>query len=360
MRKHYLDNIRWIVGVLVVIYHVIYMYNGIATAGVIGPFREVQYQDGIQYLLYPWFMVILFIVSGISARCYLEKHEIGEFVREKTRKLFVPSTIGLVVFQWLQGYVNMAISNAFEMMPETIPWLAKHLIMAVSGTGVLWYLQMLWLFSMGLALLRKVEKGKLYALCGKVTPIILIALGLLVWAGAQVLNTPVVAVYRFGIYGVSYLLGYFVFAHEAVIERLAKYWHVLSVAAMLLGASYVWYYFGENYAVEPVINSPFSIAYGWVTILAVFAYAKKWLDSRNAFAAWMSKKSFGLYVFHYLPLSATAYVLDKYAEVPALLSYILVIVAAFAGGYALYEVISRIPVLRWCVLGIKKEKRNVS
>ncbi len=28
MRKYYLDNIRWVTVVLVVIYHVIYMYNG--------------------------------------------------------------------------------------------------------------------------------------------------------------------------------------------------------------------------------------------------------------------------------------------------------------------------------------------
>ena len=28
MRKHYLDNIRWVTVVLVVIYHVLYMYNG--------------------------------------------------------------------------------------------------------------------------------------------------------------------------------------------------------------------------------------------------------------------------------------------------------------------------------------------
>ena len=70
MRKYYLDNIRWITVVLVVIYHVIYIYNGI-TVGVIGPFAKVQYQDGVQYILYPWFMMLLFIVAGICSRYYL-------------------------------------------------------------------------------------------------------------------------------------------------------------------------------------------------------------------------------------------------------------------------------------------------
>ena len=44
-RKLYLDNIRWMTVVLVVIYHVVYMYNGVQPFGVIGPFRERQLQD---------------------------------------------------------------------------------------------------------------------------------------------------------------------------------------------------------------------------------------------------------------------------------------------------------------------------
>ena len=76
MRKHYVDNIRWITVLLVVLYHVIYMYNSVLTASVIGPFQEVQCQDALQYVLYPWFMVILFVVSGMSSRYYLEQHSI--------------------------------------------------------------------------------------------------------------------------------------------------------------------------------------------------------------------------------------------------------------------------------------------
>ena len=57
MRKTYLDNIKWITVVIVVIYHVIYMFNGIEVYGVIGPFADVQYQDAFQYIVYPWFML---------------------------------------------------------------------------------------------------------------------------------------------------------------------------------------------------------------------------------------------------------------------------------------------------------------
>lgn len=356
MRKHYVDNIRGITVLLVVLYHVIYMYNGVVTAGVIGPFYEVQYQDMLQYLLYPWFMVILFVVSGMSSRFYLEKHTIKEFIANRTRKLLVPSTIGLFAFHWILGYFNMAISNAFDAMPETMPKIILYLIMAVSGTGVLWYIQMLWFFSIGIAIIHKFEKGKLFYICEKLNPIILIFLGVLVWGAAQVLNTPIIAVYRFGIYSVSFLLGYFVFAHECVIDKLSKYWHILTTIAIVLGIGYVSYYFGENYAIEPVVNSPFSIAYGWMTILAIFAVMKKWGNQTNICCEWMKKKSFGLYIFHYLPLASVAYYINRYTHMSALPSYLLAGVAAFGGGLFLYELISRIPILRWCTLGIKKEK----
>ena len=103
MRRHYLDNIRWITIICVVIYHVIYMFNGEATAGVIGPFKDVQYQDAIQYILYPWMMILLFIVAGMCSRYYLENHSIKEFIKLRTTKLLVPSTIGLFVFGWIAG-----------------------------------------------------------------------------------------------------------------------------------------------------------------------------------------------------------------------------------------------------------------
>ena len=65
MRKYYIDNIRWTTIVLVVLYHVIYMFNSITNEGVIGPITSFHGQDAIQYLLYPWFMILLFIISGI-------------------------------------------------------------------------------------------------------------------------------------------------------------------------------------------------------------------------------------------------------------------------------------------------------
>ena len=358
MRKYYLDNIRWMTVVLVVVYHVIYMYNSIILDGVIGPFYGKQYWDGLQYILYPWFMVLLFIVAGMCSRYYLEKHTAKEFIRTRTRKLLVPCTIGLFVMGWIQGYINMQISHAFDNISDTVPGFAMYLIMVLSGTGVLWFIQMLWLFSVLLFFVKKFEKGKLYELSSRINVVGLLFLVVPVYLFGLILNTPIIAVYRFGIYGLTFLLGYFVFAHDDVIDRLSKYAVPLIAATIILAVIYVVSHYGDNYAVMPTVNCIPAVAYGWAACLAILASMKKWGNVTSKFMGFMSKRSFGLYVFHYLPLSATAYVLHKYTSVPALPSYLLVALAAFAGSYVLYEVISRIPFIRWCVLGMKKEKTS--
>ncbi len=359
MRKHYLDNIRWFTVVLVALYHVIYIFNGILP-GTGLPFKEVQYQDAGMYVVYPWFMLLLFIVSGMSARFYLETHTVQEFKKERTRKLLVPSTIGILVIGWIQGYINMSVGGAFENMTDSVPAPILFLIMALSGTGVLWFVQMLWLFSMLLIVIRRFEKGKLFELTKRANIPVLILLVIPLWISGQILNTPIVLVYRFGIYTFAYLLGYFVFAHEEVITRISNCRYVFIPVAVALGIGYTVLYFGENYAEMPLVGSPLAVGFAWAAILAIFGSAKAWGDKTNAFTLFMTKKSWGIYVFHYLPLSAMAYALRNYTDMAPLPCYLLTAVAAFLGSIVLYEVVSRIPFLRWCVLGMKKEKKDVS
>lgn len=359
MRKTYIDNIRWITVVLVVIYHVIYMFNGVSVAGVIGPFSESQPQDIYQYIVYPWFMLLLFVVSGMNARFEIEKKEAREFVKTRTRKYLVPSTIGLLVFEWILGYYNMLISGAFDQMAQ-VPKPVLYLIMAVSGTGVLWYIQMLWIFSVLLVWIRKIEKDRIYKLGGKANILFLSACTFLIYGAAQILNTPVIIVYRFGIYGAGFFLGYFVFSHEEVMERMEKNYILLAAAALLSGIVFVILNFGKPYPEHVVLDTLVCNIYAWLGTLGVLAFMKKWGSFENGFSKWMSKKSWGLYVFHYLPLAVSAWYLRKTVpDMAPVIVYVLVTVSAFAGAFLLYEIISRIPLVRWCVLGIgRKEKKK--
>ena len=357
MRKTYIDNIRWITVVLVVIYHVIYIFNGVTKYGIIGPFTESQPQDIYQYVVYPWFMLLLFVVSGMSARFELNRRTEKDFIRIRTRKLLVPSTIGLLMCGWVMGYYNMLISGAFEQM-GAVPKPVLFLIMSVSGCGPLWYIQMLWLYSVLLLLVRRIEKDRLYNLCGRVNVPILLCLTVPVYGAAQILNTPVIVVYRFGIYGLGFFIGYFIMSHDEVMDRVEKAWIILSLLAIIMSIVFVIYFWGQSYPDHEVLDTFLCNGYAWTGVLGVLAFMKKWGNFENAFTKWMCRKSWGLYIFHYFMIAVTGWYLRKFCPTlaPAIV-YLLVAAAGFAGSFILYEIMSRIPIIRWCVLGIKKEKK---
>ena len=136
MRKYYLDNIRYFTIINAVFFHVIFMYNWQSNPGVIGPFYKNHIQDLFQYIVYPRIMVLLLIISEISSKYYLNKYDKSSYIHDRAVKLLVPSTMGLLVFGWVQGYYNMQLSEAFLKIPSNINKLVLFLIMCISGTGV--------------------------------------------------------------------------------------------------------------------------------------------------------------------------------------------------------------------------------
>lgn len=360
LRKSYLDNVRWVTVVLVVFYHVFYMYNAEGLLGTLGKITDLdtQYYDIYQYIVYPWSMVLMFIVSGISAKYALDRLSGKEFIKSRTVKLLVPGTIGLLAFQFIQGYVNASLSDA---PLGDVPGFVLYLIYALSGTGVLWYIQMLWLFSLAIVPIKNWDKNRFWRLCGKAPLWALVLLGAAFYGAGQILNTPLIVSYRFGLYFLAFLTGFFLLSHDEVIGILKKYFPLFLAIAAVLCAAFCIKYFGQNYADNPVYRTPLFLLYGWFGSLAMLGGFAKYFDFSNAFTRWMGKRSYGLYIFHYLGISAVALFIAKPGYLPPWACYLLSTVMGFALGYGLNFVISRIPFLRWAVLGIskRKERKNV-
>ena len=69
MRRYaYLDAIRWMTVLLVIVYHVCYLFNGVGIFGGVPNARNLPLLDTISGTVYPWFMVLLFVVAGMCAR----------------------------------------------------------------------------------------------------------------------------------------------------------------------------------------------------------------------------------------------------------------------------------------------------
>ena len=366
MRKHWIDNLRWVTVLLVLFYHVIYFYNNKGVFGGIGgfgPYPECpQYQDALMYILYPWFMPLLFLLAGISAFYALEKYDGKTWFKARTRKLLVPGTIGLFVFHWMTGYFNTAVAartGVFDGMPGP----AKYIMMAISGTGRLWVVQVLWLLCIVLLGVRALDrKGRFRAWCGKAGIVPVILLGILFWAGEQTLiknprpESPdgLLNLYKPLFYLVPFLLGYFVFSHDEVQEKLSRAWVPLLACAGVSGIVLVVTTFGQDNTSPAYLGSPLNCLYGWLMCLAMMAWFKARFDRTGPFAAYMTRSSYGIYIVHYLVIASLGYMMKVHTQLPPPALYAILTVAVFVLSPLLYERLRRIPFVRWAVLGEKR------
>ena len=377
MRKHWIDNLRWVTVLLVLLYHVIYFYNNKGVFGGVGGFGDgPQYQDVLMYVLYPWFMPLLFLLAGISARYSLERHSAREWFKSRTRKLLVPATIGLFVFQWMTGYFNTLVARQTELASLTQP--ALYFLWVISGTGPLWFIQDLWLFSLLLLLIRKITNSakpcksnsiqsdisasrKCSIFNSPFSIIWIVLLGILFWLGEQTLiRNPrpesadgLYNLYKPLFYLIPFLMGYFIFSRNEVQETVKKFWIPLMASAVASGIALIVTTWGENNTTPEYLGSPLNCLYGWLMCLAMMGWFKAKFDCTGKFAGYMTKSSFGLYIVHYLVIASLGYMMYRHTSLPPFEMYLILTVAVFTISPLLYEGLHRIPFVRWCVFGEK-------
>lgn len=363
MRKHWLDNLRWVTVLSVLFYHVIYFYNNKGVFGGIGGFGGNQYQDIVMYVLYPWFMMLMFLVAGISSRYSLEKLSSKQFFKSRTKKLLVPATLGLFVLQWITGYFNTQgaeYATGTSLFPEEMPIFIKYFIYSISGIGPLWFVQDLWLFSIILLLIRKIDKkDKLWQMCGKISFISILLLGVLLYIGSfTLISNPrtesmdgLLNLYKPLNYLIPFLMGYFVFSHDKVQETLSKYSLYLTSIAVVLGTLLTITTFGQDNTSPQYLQSPLNVLYAWFMILGLLGLFHRYFNHTNRFFTYMTKSSYGIYVVHYVVIASFGYMMKIHTTLPIFAIYTLLTLAVFVLSPLLNEILRRIPIVRFCVLG---------
>ena len=348
-RKHYLDNIRWITLCFVIIYHVFYIFNSSGVVSNIGV-TGIKELDSICVFIYPWIMCLLFVVSGVSTKYSLNNKTNKEFIKDRAKRILVPSVIGIFVYGWISGWTTNYYGDIFAGNGDMIPNPIKYIIYSLIGIGPLWYAHVLFVASLLIVLIKKIDKKqRLDNLFNKINLPILFLLFLVVWGSSFILNTPVVTVYRWGIYLLMFILGYYIFSNDKIIENLEKISIPLGIISFIIGIIFTI----MNYE---FLTNIFTNIYIWLVILSAFGVGKKFLNFDNNFTKYMNKNNFCFYVLHYTIQIIIAFILVEYIKLPYfILNYIILLIGTIILLPIITEILKRIPIINKLLLGTKNK-----
>lgn len=337
-RKHYLDNLRLLTVLLLFPYHTFMIYNN---------WGESFYVHG-ENLLIPsiligiswcWMMPLLFAIAGMGSRYALEKRSAGEYTKERVSKLLIPLVLGVLLLVPIQSYIAGLFWNQNANYLDFFTKLTDFTGYDSAFTpGQLWFILFLFVISMVCLpfMIWYKNKGK-GTLGDKIPLIVVILMGILPAIGNMLFDISGKSPTEYLAY---FLLGYFFLANEHVLEKLDRY------RFLLLGL------FVAGFVLTTYFNQILFEAVSWLSILAILGLARHYLNINNKLTTYLSKSSFGVYLFHQSWIVVVAYFVLKLTGIPAL-QIPIILLASVLLTFLTYEIAKRIPVLKW-MFGLKK------
>lgn len=353
MRKYFIDNLRWLVVLLLFPYHTLMIYNIYENFYIKGD--SIPLLNSFLVICYPWFMPLLFVIAGMSTCYALERRTPKQYMKERFVKLFIPLISGIVLLIPIQTFFAEKFHNGYEggYIQQYILFFTKQSdLTGYTGgftTGQLWFILYLLIISfiaLPLILLYKRSDKKLTVekfTIPKILPMFLIFLIM-----APILDIGGKSV---GEYFALFMLGYFVLSDDTVQERLEKNrWYLFGAAAIFTLC---------NVAYQGIIGIPEGIIYDilirlltWISILGLLGMGKHILNFRNKITDYFSKISFPVYLFHQSAIVLVAYYVFLITS-NIVLQITLILCGSFILTMLMYELCKRTSITRF-LFGIKK------
>lgn len=343
MRKHYLDNLRTIMILLLFPVHTFMIWNNYGSKFYVWG-GESKLLSSLIVLVNPWFMAILFVIAGMCAKYSLEKRSTKIFFKERIFKLLIPFLSGmllLVPFQTL--YARKFFFGYTGNIFEHLKYFFTH-ITDLSGydggltPGHLWFILFLFIISLvGLLIIKNVSFKKVSGRLEKLNVFEIILLFIPVWLMYYLGNF---GGYSLGKYFSLYLLGYYLFSNEKTIEKLIDNKKVILGLFCLSQLILVIMYYKFSYYGDLFVNFV-----GWLGILSCMIIGKLFLNKENKITNYFKKASFPIYILHQTILVIIGYYALKMID-NMVLQISIIISGSFISTIIVYEIISKIPILK--------------
>lgn len=343
MRKHYIDNIRNIAILLLFPVHTFMIWNDFGSGFYIW-FGENKILSTLIVLVNPWFMPILFVLAGMSARYALEKRTAKEFIVQRIRKLLIPFISGMLFLVPVQTLYARKYFNHFEGgILENWKYFFTHLtdFSGYDGAftpGQLWFILFLFLISMiSILLFRYLPYKKIFSKIERLPIEVIFLLFIPIWLMYYLGN--------FGGFSIGkdlalFLIGYYVLSNDVVMEKIEKNIKWIAGLCIIGTAALVILYYCFSYYGDLWINY-----IGWNSILVLLVFGKRKLNKRTKFTDYFNKASYPIYILHQSILVAVAYYVVQISDI-LLIQLLGICFGSFILTIALYHLIRMIPVVR--------------
>lgn len=388
-RRYDLDWIRVGAFFLLILYHVGMFY--VPWDWHVKSPQPVEALEPLMQLTNPWRLTLLFLVSGAATRFMADKVTVGKLTTARIARLLPPLVFAMFVIVPPQSYYQI-----IEYAAGHPGWLTgfdsygqfweKYASASGQWCGPdegeclitptwnhMWFVAYLLVYSLILALMlafmprlgAKLQAGLERVLEGH---------GLLIWPIAFLAVTRIFLMPRFEIthglvddwynHAVSFsafLLGFGLAKSETLRERLVGVrWTALILAGVCWAAwaTYAWIYRADDAnppeTLRLVMRGVYSVDQ-WCAIAAILGFGAKHLNREAPALRYLTLAVFPFYIVHQTLIVVLAYHLAK-LNLPQGLEATILIGATFAGCFATYEIVRRIPVVCW-LFGLKSQPR---
>ena len=359
MRKHFIDNIRWLIILLLIPYHAAQAFNTWGELNYIC-FSPNKVISSFIVFCSPFYMPVMFLLAGASTYYALKKRSYGQFIVERIKRLMIPFVFGTLSLCPFLAYIgdktNFGYDGGFFEHYRTFftKWTDLSGFDGGFGVGQFWFLYFLFVISLVsigiIALVNKLFKDKkssrdipFWVICLFVIPLPFLY-DLLKVGGKS-----------FAEYLYVFLIGYYVFSNDSVLEKTEKYRYLTLTVGLISAIAdvYMFIWSGKDFGIANVVAKAFA---EWFMILALIGIGKNLLDRSGRISDYLSRRSFLFFSLHFVWIVLFQYWFSELFKTNIVLMYVIPVLCAYIATFICSEICYRIPLL--CFLfGAKPKPR---
>lgn len=359
-RVHFIDWLRILAVILLIPYHTLRLFD--ATPFYVKSPTVSPTIGGVLSFVKVWHMPLLFFVAGCATYLALQSRTGKRYAWERAKRLLVPFIFGFFVLMppvtWYSARQSGSTKSYWQYLVSG-DFLRWHISFA---WGHLWFILLLFVFSLvALPLMlwgvrgRGAERLRHFSrrLSRPIWWLLPIAI---LFIGEEI---PDIGYRPSVFYFFVFLFGFVAVSDPRFFQVAERHrWRAL-VGGLALAVCWVVLdgYLRESLYVVP-LDGPglvfLNSAACWLILIGATGVGKRYLDRTSRLKRYLAEASYPVYILQTTVIIVLGYYVVRLA-IPMVLDWLLLLVAAFGGTFALYEVVRRVGVLRF-LFGMKARR----